>query len=70
MCVTRGQLRSRLLGHLLFLPAALGALLTDGALHTTLWISEWPRIDVRATFLQPSPRETDLDARRMKSNGG
>jgi Putative type VII ESX secretion system translocon, EccE len=26
---------------------------TDGALHTTLWISEWPRIDVRATFLQP-----------------
>jgi hypothetical protein len=25
----------------------------DGALHTTLWISEWPRIDVRATFLQP-----------------
>jgi len=26
---------------------------TDGALHTTLWIAEWPRIDVRATFLQP-----------------
>ena len=25
----------------------------DGALHTTLWIAEWPRIDVRATFLQP-----------------
>lgn len=26
---------------------------TDGALHSTLWIAEWPRIDVRATFLQP-----------------
>ena len=26
---------------------------TDGAMHTTLWIAEWPRIDVRATFLQP-----------------
>jgi hypothetical protein len=26
---------------------------TDGALHTTLWIADWPRIDVRATFLQP-----------------
>jgi len=26
---------------------------TDGALHTTMWIAEWPRIDVRATFLQP-----------------
>ena len=26
---------------------------TDGALHATLWIAEWPRIDVRATFLQP-----------------
>jgi len=25
----------------------------DGALHSTLWIAEWPRIDVRATFLQP-----------------
>jgi hypothetical protein len=24
----------------------------DGTLHTTLWIAEWPRIDVRATFLE------------------
>jgi hypothetical protein len=26
---------------------------TDGALHCTLWVAEWPRIDVRAVFLQP-----------------
>jgi hypothetical protein len=26
---------------------------TDGALHATLWVAEWPRIDVRAMFLQP-----------------
>lgn len=25
----------------------------DGALHCTLWGAEWPRIDVRALFLQP-----------------
>jgi hypothetical protein len=24
----------------------------DGTLHSTLWIAEWPRIDVRATFLE------------------
>src|SRR5262249_25796822 len=24
-----------------------------GALHCTLWAAEWPRIDVRALFLQP-----------------
>jgi hypothetical protein len=24
----------------------------DSSLHSTLWIAEWPRIDVRATFLQ------------------
>jgi hypothetical protein len=24
----------------------------DGSLHATLWIAEWPRIDVRATFLE------------------
>ena len=24
----------------------------DGSLHTTLWIAEWPRIDVRAAFLE------------------
>jgi hypothetical protein len=28
-------------------------LATDGALHCTFWASEWPRIDVRALFLQP-----------------
>jgi hypothetical protein len=26
---------------------------TDGALHATSWVAEWPRIDVRALFLQP-----------------
>ena len=26
---------------------------TDGAMHATLWVAEWPRIDVRAMFLQP-----------------
>jgi hypothetical protein len=26
---------------------------SDGALHCTLWVAEWPRIDVRALFLQP-----------------
>jgi hypothetical protein len=26
---------------------------SDGALHCTLWAAEWPRIDVRALFLQP-----------------
>jgi hypothetical protein len=25
----------------------------DGALHCTCWVAEWPRIDVRALFLQP-----------------
>ncbi len=24
----------------------------DGSLHSTLWIAQWPRIDVRATFLE------------------
>src|SRR5208282_1332576 len=24
----------------------------DASLHTTLWIAQWPRVDVRATFLQ------------------
>jgi hypothetical protein len=28
-------------------------LVADGALHCTLWAAEWPRIDVRALFLQP-----------------
>ena len=31
---------------------------TDGAVHTTLWVAEWPRIDVRATFLQPLLMQT------------
>ncbi|HEX4365131.1 MAG TPA: SCO6880 family protein [Solirubrobacteraceae bacterium] len=26
---------------------------SDGALHSTSWVAEWPRIDVRALFLQP-----------------
>jgi hypothetical protein len=26
---------------------------TDGALHATYWISEWPRVDVGADFLMP-----------------
>lgn len=26
---------------------------TDSALHKTLWVGEWPRIDVDATFLSP-----------------
>jgi len=28
-------------------------LASDGALHCTLWVAEWPRVDVRALFLQP-----------------
>jgi hypothetical protein len=31
---------------------------TDGALHCTLWAAEWPRIDVRALFLQPLLMDT------------
>ncbi|MDP9436293.1 MAG: type VII secretion protein EccE [Actinomycetota bacterium] len=31
---------------------------TDSALHATLWVAEWPRIDVRATFLQPLLMQT------------
>jgi hypothetical protein len=30
-----------------------GTLAADGALHSTLWVAEWPRIDVRGLFLQP-----------------
>ena len=30
-----------------------GHMAADGALHCTLWAAEWPRIDVRALFLQP-----------------
>jgi hypothetical protein len=33
-------------------------LAADGALHCTLWAAEWPRIDVRALFLQPLLMDT------------
>ena len=35
-----------------------GHLAIDGALHCTLWVAEWPRIDVRALFLQPLLMDT------------
>jgi hypothetical protein len=35
-----------------------GYLQADGALHCTLWAAEWPRIDVRALFLQPLLMDT------------
>ena len=35
-----------------------GHLRADGALHCTLWAAEWPRIDVRALFLQPLLMDT------------
>jgi hypothetical protein len=35
-----------------------GRLAVDGALHCTLWVAEWPRIDVRALFLQPLLMDT------------
>ena len=31
---------------------------TDGALHATYWVAEWPRIDVRGVFLQPLLMDT------------
>jgi hypothetical protein len=34
------------------------ALATDSAVHVTDWISEWPRIDVGAVFLQPLLMQT------------
>jgi hypothetical protein len=33
-------------------------LATDSAVHATYWISEWPRIDVGAVFLQPLLMQT------------
>ena len=30
----------------------------DGALHCMLWVAEWPRIDVRALFMQPLLMDT------------
>ena len=35
-----------------------GHVAVDGALHCTLWVAEWPRIDVRALFLQPLLMDT------------
>jgi hypothetical protein len=35
-----------------------GHVRSDGALHCTLWAAEWPRIDVRALFLQPLLMDT------------
>jgi hypothetical protein len=37
-----------------------GRLAVDGALHCTLWVAEWPRIDVRALFLQPLLMDTTV----------
>ncbi len=56
------QLDRSLLGHEGLAPHTAGPqsraeqwshLAADGALHCTLWAAEWPRIDVRALFLQP-----------------
>jgi hypothetical protein len=33
---------------------------SEGALHCTLWAAEWPRIDVRALFLQPLLMQSQL----------
>ena len=33
-------------------------LATDSAVHVTYWVSEWPRIDVGAVFLQPLLMQT------------
>jgi hypothetical protein len=37
---------------------AWSTLATDSAVHVTYWISEWPRIDVGAVFLQPLLMQT------------
>ena len=37
-----------------------GHLAVDGALHCTFWVAEWPRIDVRALFLQPLLMDTRI----------
>ena len=37
-----------------------GRVATDGALHCTLWVAEWPRLDVRALFLQPLLMESGV----------
>jgi len=33
---------------------------TDSALHATYWVSQWPRIDVGATFLAPLLMQTNV----------
>jgi hypothetical protein len=38
--------------------AGWGTFASDSALHATYWISEWPRIDVGAVFLQPLLMQT------------
>jgi hypothetical protein len=38
--------------------ASWSTLATDSALHATYWVSEWPRIDVAAVFLQPVLMQT------------
>jgi hypothetical protein len=37
-----------------------GRVEVDGAMHCTLWVAEWPRIDVRALFLQPLLMDTTV----------
>lgn len=37
---------------------AWSTLATDSAVHVTYWVSEWPRIDVGAVFLQPLLMQT------------
>ncbi len=37
-----------------------GYVAVDGALHCTLWVAEWPRLDVRALFLQPLLMESGV----------
>jgi hypothetical protein len=38
--------------------SAWSTLASDSALHATYWVSEWPRIDVGAVFLQPLLMQT------------
>lgn len=37
-----------------------GTYRTDSALHATFWVSQWPRIDVGATFLAPLLMQTNV----------
>lgn len=40
--------------------AAWGEYRTDSAVHATYWVSQWPRIDVGATFLAPLLMQTNV----------